>query len=75
MLFFPFLDHAIHKLVAIWIGKTACHGGALAGIGTACKGAQALNMGLVVLALVAMALAVTWINLRRKRRRAEEYFW
>jgi hypothetical protein len=66
MLFFPFLDHAIHKLVAIWIGKTACHGGALAGIGTACWGTQALNMGLVVLALAAMVLAATWINVRRK---------
>lgn len=73
MLFFPFLDHAIHKMVAMWIGKAACHGGALAGIGEACRGTQALNMGLVVLALAAMLLAATWLNTRRKRRRTE-YF-
>jgi hypothetical protein len=74
-MFFPFFDHAIHHMVAMWIGKTACHGGALVGIGAACRGPQALNMGLIVLALAAMLLAATWLNVRRKRRRAEDYFW
>jgi hypothetical protein len=65
---------SLHQMVVKWIGRAACDGGAFAGIGSACKGAQAANMGMVVLVLLAMGLGATWLNIRRRRRRTE-YFW
>jgi hypothetical protein len=73
-MWFPVFNQSLHRIVVKWIGRNACHAGAVMGIGAACKGAQSLNMGMVVLAVTALALTATWLNVRRKRRRTE-YFW
>jgi hypothetical protein len=70
---FPFVDEKLHQMLVKWIGKTACDAGTLIDIGTACKGTQALNMGLVVLALLAIGLTAAWLNARRRRRRSGFY--
>lgn len=73
-MWFPIFNQSLHQMLIKWIGKAACDGGAYAGIGTACKGAEALNMGIVVLAVLALVLAAAWLNARRSRRRSA-YSW
>jgi hypothetical protein len=57
-----------------WIGSNACtFAGHLSdGLGASCTNAQALNTGLVILALATIGLWVTWMKARIRRRR-EEY--
>ena len=60
-----------------WIGSNAC---SLAGnlpeflqIGASCSGAQAVNMGLVVLAITTIGLTVRLIAGHRRARRESHY--
>jgi hypothetical protein len=61
-----------------WIGSRTCN---LAGevstvldAGAACASGQSLNMGLIVVGLVALSLAVMVINARRRLYRERGYF-
>jgi hypothetical protein len=56
-----------------WIGSKACTLGGylpeLLQLGSSCKGAQATNMGLVVLGLLIIGLSVRLITIHRQMRR------
>lgn len=62
-----------YEVLPKWIGSKAC---ALGGylpefmqLGSSCKGAQATNMGLVVLGLLMIGLGVRLIAIHRQMRR------
>lgn len=66
----------MYETIVKWIGSKTCKvAGELHEVldaGTACISGQSLNMGLVVLGLLALTLTVLIINARRRQRR-EDY--
>jgi hypothetical protein len=68
----------MYEALVRWIGSKTCtvagDVGQVLDAGHACAGGQALNVGLVVVALLAVTIVVMVINARRRQRRDNNYF-
>lgn len=68
----------MYNALVNWIGSKTCtvagNIGEVLNAGQVCANGQALNMGLVVVALLAFSIAVMTINARRRQLRDNNYY-